>query len=150
MSNSVEWLERNFKEALELPSEAVSLLLMLYSAAQTFDDYADGDPVSREELDALIWNTLVAIPENQFYRMYSHKLTPVIATTILKWQGSDRAEREGQIDAKTFGWRAGYFDIVLLVFNLVHGVGNAIMNAQHVMNLYGEVYEDYLKEFDHA
>ena len=150
MSNNIEMLQRNFEEVLQLPDEAVALLVMLYNVAQTFDDYADGDEVTRQELDALIWNSLVGIPQNRFYQINQISLLPIIATTVLKWQGSDRAERKGQADAKTFGWRAGYFDIVLFVFNLVHGPSNAINNADVIMNLYGESLEDYVKEFEDA
>lgn len=150
MANNIEMLQRNFEEALQLPDDAVALLVMLYNVAQTFDDYADGDDVTRQELDALIWNSLVGIPQNRFYQLNQISLLPLIATTVLKWQGSDRAERKGQVDAKTFGWRAGYFDIVLFVFNLVHGPNNAIHSADVIMNLYGESFEDYAKEFENA
>jgi len=145
-----ESLRTNLEGAFLLPREAVDLLLMVFHVTQTFDDYADGDEVSRDDLNALIWDTMVAIPENRFYRMYSDKLVPVIATCILKWQGSDMAERNGQAGAMAYSWRAGFYDLVLFVFSLVHGPTVAIQNSLTIMSLYGESFEDYMKEFDNA
>jgi hypothetical protein len=145
-----EWLRLNLQKALALPAPAVDWLLMLFEAIQVFDDVADGDPVEREDLNAVIWNTLVGMNQNTFWIANSHSLTPVVATMILKWQASDQAERAGKADAKSFVWRAGYYDVVLMAVALCHGTQQATEKAQQVMELYGEKFEDYMKEFDHA
>ena len=145
-----EWLRLNLQKALALPAPAVDWLLMLFEAIQVFDDVADGDPVEREDLNAVIWNTLVGMNQNTFWIANSHSLTPVVATMILKWQASDQAERDGKADAKSFVWRAGYYDVVLMTVALCHGTQQATEKAQQVMALYGETFEDYMKEFDHA
>jgi len=69
---------------------------------------------------------------------------------ILKWQASDTAERDGQANAKSYMWRAGYYDLVLMAVSLVHGAGFATLHGHHVMALYGETFEDYMKEFSNA
>jgi hypothetical protein len=69
---------------------------------------------------------------------------------ILKWQASDQAERAGKADAKSFVWRAGYYDVVLMTVALCHGTQRATEAASQVMELYGETLEDYIKEFSHA
>ena len=135
---------------LSLPTDASNLLVMIYDAFQVFDDYADGDEVERKELDALIWNTLIAIPQNPFYIRNSNAFWPVLATAILKWQGSDTAERKGKANAKSFVWRAGFYDIVLMVCALHHGSEWTANNAQIVMEMYGETLEDYMEEFKNA
>ena len=145
-----EWLRLNLQKALALPAPAVDWLLMLFEAIQVFDDVADGDPVEREDLNAVIWNTLVGMNQNTFWIANSHSLAPVVATMILKWQASDQAERAGQANAKSFVWRAGYYDVVLVAVALCHGTQQATEKAQQVMELYGEKFEDYMKEFDHA
>lgn len=145
-----EWLRLNLQKALALPAPAVDWLLMLFEAIQVFDDVADGDPVEREDLNAVIWNTLVGMNQNVFWIANSQSLTPVVAIMILKWQASDQAERAGQADAKSFVWRAGYYDVVLMTVALCHGTQQATEKAQQVMELYGEKFEDYMKEFDHA
>ena len=133
-----------------LPAPAIEWLLMLYGAIQVFDDVADGDAVERDDLNAAIWNTLVGMSQNIFWIANSQTLTPVVASMILKWQASDQAERSGKADARSFVWRAGYYDVVLMTVALCHGTQRATETAQQVMELYGETLEDYMKEFGNA
>lgn len=141
---------RSNLQAWAIPPVAVEWLLMLWGSIQAFDDYADADPVDRKALDALIWNTLVAMPQNAFFAQHAGSLTPIVASMVLKWQASDTVERKGEIDARSFVWRAGYYDVVLMVFQLVHGPALAKAHAHDVMRLYGESFEDYKKEFENA
>jgi len=143
-------LRENLIKVFMLPQPAVEWLVMVYDAIQVFDDVADGDQVAREDLNATIWNTLVGMHQNSFFTANSHHLTPLLATMILKWQASDTAERNGQANAKTFMWRAGYYDLILMTVSLVHGAGFATIHGHHVMALYGETFEDYMKEFGDA
>ena len=69
-----------------------------------------------------------------------------MAVQLLKWQASDKAERDGRADAKSFMWRAGYYDLVLFVNLLCNGPSAPIAP----LSLYGETLADYLKEFPHA
>ena len=147
---SSEWLKENLQKVLALPAPATEWLMMLWGAIQVFDDVADGDPVEREDLNAAIWNTLVGMNQNSFWAANSLSLAPVVATMILKWQGSDQAERAGNADARSYVWRAGYYDVVMMVVALCHGTKYATDNAHLVMALYGETLEDYMKEFSHA
>lgn len=143
-------LEKNLKEGLLLPFDAVQWLLDLYHAFQIFDDFADGDAVDRNDLNKLIWNTLVGMQQNSFYIQNSFRLLPVISVNILKWQASDTVERAGNADAKAYVWRAGYYDIALTVVEICHGPVFAAQNAHIVLGLYGETYDDYMKEFKNA
>jgi len=133
-----------------LPASAVDWLMMLYEAIQVFDDVADGDPVDRDDLNSTIWNTLVGMGQNPFWQVNQQTLAPIVASMILKWQGSDEAERAGKADARSFVWRAGYYDVVLMAVALCHGTKAATAHAQQVMHLYGEKLEDYLMEFNDA
>ena len=147
---SEEWLRENFVSVFELPNAAVEWLLMLWDSIQVFDDVADGDEVKRNDLDVVIWNTLVGMSQNQFWQANANSLMPVVATMVLKWQASDEAERDGKADAKSYMWRAGYYDVVLMVVTLCHPAKRAKELSRYVMELYGEKFEDYMKEFDHA
>jgi hypothetical protein len=147
---NVDWLKENLQRVFALPAPAVEWLLMLWGAIQVFDDVADGDPVEREDLNAAIWNTLVGMNQNTFWQANSHTLAPIVASAILKWQASDQAERAGQADARSFVWRAGYYDVVLMAVALCHGTQRATEAAKQVMELYGETLEDYMKEFSNA
>lgn len=150
MQQHLESLEKNLTEGLFLPVDAVKWLLDLFHAFQIFDDFADNDIVDRNDLNLLIWNTLVGMQQNSFYIANSYCLSSIVGLNILKWQASDRVERSGNADAKSYVWRAGYYDIVLAVVQLCHGPVFAAQNAHIVLGLYGETYENYIKEFKNA
>lgn len=143
-------IRKHLEDTLALPAPAVDWLSTLWEVIQTFDDLVDGDAVERQELDALIWNALIALPCHPFFVAHSHTLGVALSTATLKWQASDRAERDGQADARSFAWRASFYDVVLVVLNLCYGPHVAQSKAHLVMHLYGEKLEDYLKEFEHA
>ena len=143
-------IRHNLEHVFAMPKDAADWLCMLFDAIQVLDDVADGDKIERSALDAAIWNLLVAMPQNRFFAAHSTALLPLVATQILKWQAADEVERKGQADAKSFTWRAGFYDVVLLAVSLVHGPNAAIPAAASVLRLYGENFEEYMKEFDHA
>lgn len=132
---------------LELPPEAAAWLMDVWHMIQTLDDVADGDAVERPHLDRVIWASLVTMPANPFYLANAPALQAGLATMVLKWQASDDAERAGKADARSYIWRAGYYDLVLLVVLLTKGHAGAMNKAMTVMHLYGETLHEYLKEF---
>lgn len=148
--NSYEVLQISFKEGLNLPADASEFLLNVWGATQFFDDVADGDEVKRPVLDQVIWDFFIGFAENAFFQKNAIVLKSQLMTMILKWQASDQAERSGEASAKSYMWRAGYYDLVLSVVTIVHGYQNAIKLAKSVMDLYGETLEDYLEEFKDA
>lgn len=137
-------------QQLGIPEDASAWLLDMWHVIQVFDDIADGDPVSRRDLDLTIWKALIAMPANTFYRRFAMELQPVVATAFFKWKASDDAERGGRADARSFVWRSAYYDLVLLVILLCHGPVAAIEKAESVMALYGEDYAKYREEFSNA
>lgn len=143
-------LKDHFSKSLGLPPDAVDWLIQLYQVTQFFDDVADGGEVQRSDLNAALWNVLVSMPRNPFFQTHASDLTPMVAAQILKWQASDRAERKGAADEKSYMWRAGYYEIVLLVVALAHGHEAATNAADAILRIYGEKFDDYMKEFDHA
>ena len=135
---------------LELPQDAAAWLLDLWHVIQFFDDVADGDAISRIDLDLAIWKALVSMPVNPFFRANITDLQPVVAAAFLKWKASDDAERSKQADARSFVWRAAYYDLVLLVVLLTQGPIKALEKAESVMRLYGDDYATYREEFPNA
>ena len=135
---------------LFLPADAVAWLMILFDAVQVFDDVQDGDLVSAQDLSACVWNTLVAMPQNAFFAANSSHLLPAMGTAIMKWHAANALEKSGDHSAKSYVWRAGYYDIVLLCVILCRGAEFAQANAASILNLYGETFDDYLKEFGNA
>lgn len=141
---------KNHLEDLKLPSEAIDWLLMLWHVTQVWDDVADSDEIKRNDLDNAIWYSLVGMYANPFFQANSSSLLPIVANVIMKWQASDYAERESESDARSFVWRAGFYDVVMITVILCHGHEKAKQIAPYVMNMYGEKLEDYLMEFGHG
>lgn len=131
-----------------LPPHAAQWCVMLYEALQVFDDVHDGDPVTKDDLHSVIWFTLVAMPQNPFYAQHSKELSGVVAALIMKWHAANACEDAREADAKSFVWRAGYFDVVLLCATLAHGPVFAKQNAESILRLYGEDLDTYLGEFN--
>jgi hypothetical protein len=143
-------LRLQLTQGLALPADAVAWLLDLWNCIQTLDDYADGYYVDRPALDALIWRALVGMPSNAWFLAHASSLLPAIAQMVLKWQASDKVEQDGNADARSFVWRAGYYEVVLMSVLLAHGQEVAQKTAHVVLGLYGEQLNDYLSEFKKA
>ena len=149
MTDAEHWLLKNF-EALDLPANATAWLLDLWKITQVLDDLADDDRVSPAEVQEAVWKILVTFPANPFFIANAAALQPALATAVLKWEAANRAEKTGQADEKSYMWRAGYYDIVVLVLLLCQGYDSAMAKASSVMALYGEKFSDYRAEFSNG
>lgn len=134
-------------EAWELPPDAIAWLLDLWRITQTLDDVVDRDEIAPEVAQKAIWSIFVTFPANPFYLANAAQLQPALATAVLKWEAASRAERLGFADAKSYMWRAAYYDVLLLVVLLCQGYDSAMAKAPAVMALYGESYDEYRAEF---
>lgn len=139
-----EILKSHLETALKLPADAVDWLMGLWRVTQVFDDVADGDPVERPDLDAAIWDALAGMPANPFFQRHQAWLIPATSQMVLKWQVSDRVEREGKASERSFIWRAGFYDVVLMVAAIVHGPNLDV--AATALGLYGEEFQEYMEE----
>ena len=108
----IEALEDHFINALDLPQPAADWLLDLWRVIQVFDDIHDGDEVA--DVMPALWAGLVTMPGNPFYQANAAALQAAVATAILKWHAANEAEAAGEADARSFVWRAAYYDVVLL------------------------------------
>lgn len=144
----IEALEDHFVNALDLPRPAADWLLDLWRVIQVFDDIHDGDEVA--DVMPALWASLVTMPGNPFYQANAAALQAAVATAILKWHAANEAEAAGEADARSFVWRAAYYDVVLLAVLLSHGQAEALRLAPVVMMMYGEPFAAYQEEFPHA
>lgn len=137
-------------KGLQLPPAATDWLCNLWDAIQFLDDVVDGDAIDRKTKDAQVFNLLVGLPMSPFFRANADSLYTAVTTMIMKWHAANDAEESGKADARSFVARAGFYDVVLMVVTLCHGPEIARDLAKHVMWMYGETLEDYLREFNHA
>ena len=131
---------------LGLPAEAVGFLLKLWTAIQFVDDVQDGDPPDREAL----YTVLLDLPLDPFLAAHRGILAPVLVTQWHKWQAANTVEHDREADARSYGWRAGYYDVVLCVAAICLPRERVEEIATRILRLYGETLADYLKEFDNA
>lgn len=138
-------------DSLMLPPAAKEWLLDLSDVIQAMDDWYDDDKeVSKDSKQEAIYKALVLLPSNPFYLQFSNVLSPVLSNAILKWSGANSKEANGTADAKSYMWRASFYDVILAVVSIVHGPFQAMQVSAHIANLYGESFEEYLKEFKHG
>ena len=139
-------LEHSF-ETLAFGPDASRWLMDVWRAIQVFDDMADGDEVARSDLDKAIWSSLVGLQLNPFHQANGAALVPVLALQILKWHGANSVEAERKPDARSFVWRAGYYDLVLMVACIIHGPERSAALSPVIMRMYGDGFAEYLEEF---
>jgi len=146
----IDTLRHHFVDELDLPPSAIDWLLDLWRVIQVFDDAVDGDAIDPAEAQAATWAALISLPGNPFFCANAAALQPALATAVLKWFAANEAELDGRADERSYMWRAGYYDVVLLVVLLCHGRVEAERLASSVMQMYGEPFADYRKEFPRA
>lgn len=135
---------------LELPIEAQDWLLDYWDVIQGLDDWRDNDEVDPKEKEKVIYQVLVNMPANPFFRTNAYALLPVMSNMVLKWIGANKLEDNKEELSKSYMWRAAYYDLILEVVRLVHGYAVAADVADYVAKMYGEKLEEYMKEFKDA
>jgi len=135
---------------LNLPEPTVRWLSDFWSVIQGLDDWRDNDEVSPQEKEAVIYKVMFLLPNNPFFQYHSKELLPIVSNLVLRWIGANRLEDNREDLHKAYMWRAAYYDLILEVVRLVHGFEAAANASDFVAKLYGETFEDYVKEFQNA
>jgi hypothetical protein len=135
---------------LNLPLDTQRWLTDFWDVIQGLDDWRDNDVVDPAEKEKVIYQVMVALPSNLFFQRHAQHLLPIMSNLVLKWIAANRLEDNKEELNKAYMWRAAYYDLVLEVVRLVHGYENAAVASQYVAKMYGESFEDYVKEFQNA
>jgi hypothetical protein len=135
---------------LNLPIDSQLWLSDFWNVIQGLDDWRDNDAVDPVEKEKVIYQVMVAMPSNPFFQKNAQHLLPIMSNLVLKWIAANRLEDNKEELHKAYMWRAAYYDLVLEVVRLVHGYENAALASEYVAKMYGETFEDYVKEFENA
>jgi len=135
---------------LNLPEPAVRWLLDFWDVIQGLDDWRDNDSVDAQQKEAVIYKVMFLLPNNVFFQYHAKELLPIVSNLILKWIGANKLEDNREQLEKAYMWRAAYYDLILEVVRLVHGFEAAANASDFVAKLYGETFDDYVKEFENA
>lgn len=122
-----------------LPADARDWLLDLWLAVQIIDDAQDGD--KNDGAEDAAFAIFVRMPTNGFWIAKQSALLPVLAVMVIKWKAANRAELAGHADARSYMWRAGYYDVVAMVAHLCG------CDPVRALGLYGETFAEYQREF---
>ncbi len=125
---------------LGLPVEARTWLLDLWNLIQVLDDAFDGDKPDPAAVRRATWAIFQNMPLNDFYRQYAAILQPVLVLQLLKWDAANAVEALQLQNEKSYVWRAGFYEVVLMCCHLcgINDVGHACME------LYGETFAEYM------
>ena len=129
-------------DSLGLPAPAKAWLLDLSTVIQVLDDAMDGDDAGQANVTraamAIFWD----MPLNPFYRDNFSALQPVLKLQVLKWLAANDVEMGSKADERSYMWRAGFYDVVLMVCALCDCDQSA-----SALSLYGETFTAYMEGF---
>lgn len=84
-------------QALKGHVEAVRFCQIIFRISQTWDDLIDRDrPVGAGEINRMMFEALVELPENGFYQQFFNELRPLIRSFITDWLASNELELGGE------------------------------------------------------
>ena len=129
-------------DILNLEGEPRWFLETIWELLQFFDDVYDKDPVTN--FDSALYGAFLTLPTNNFYTRHQAALAPAIHIAIEKWKLANYVEENGKADAKSYMWRACFYDILALVCIL----NGCPQQTQAALTMYGETFEDYMKEME--
>lgn len=131
-------LQKHF-DTIGLPPQAQAWLLDLWNLIQVLDDATDGDKADPLAVRRATWAIFQNMPLNDFYRQYVAILQPVLVLQLLKWEGANVVEARGEANEKSYVWRAGFYEVVLMCCHLC-GLNDM---AHACMEMYGETFDEY-------
>ena len=130
--------------------EAVDFMQTISEWTHLYDDLIDGDKeIDKDDVHRVMWKIMVDLPMNNFYRMHSNKLAPVIATGILNWRGANDMERSGVKEELFISHATRYSinDLALLVMLILGGADHAAKYARPARLVFQrDTIDHYLKE----
>lgn len=103
---------------------AVAFYMVLFGVAHFWDDLIDRDkPISDESINGVMWNVLVTLPNNPFYRQHFDTLNPMLVNAIANWQTANTFERgdDERLHQVAFVARSDYANILIQCAYLIGG-----------------------------
>ena len=147
---------RNQKELLNRvllgDQPAIAFCETLFSISQTWDDIIEQDLYRDYDVNRMMWEALIALPNNPFYQQYFDILNPLMQAAIIDWMDSDelcKGTKEEKVAAYVL--RDSLTNIIIHCARLVGGFDWMREVSMEVRGaLYDEPFDDYLKEHDNG
>lgn len=94
---------------------AEAFMLTFYDIAHFFDDVLDRDAdIGEASIYKALWQAMVELPRNGFYKAHFNELNPIVCQGILCWRTANTLERGTDEDGRRFAYvlRSAYLDVV--------------------------------------
>ncbi len=135
-------------------ADAAAFLTTIVEVLHFWDDLIDDDrALSNTEINERMWQALVLLPRNRFYREHLNDLSPILAQAVLNWMTANTMENKvggGGLDLPiAFIIRSSYVDLISQValicggFQWAQQITLAARRSAH-----GETYPGYLANLD--
>lgn len=134
--------------------EAARVLAITGGASQMADDFVDGDVPEEKRSDVmslLLISLLVELPNNAFYQRYRVRLEPILCSSILMWNGSNKWVKGNEHDRRyAYVYRETMEQIIGIVALLTGGHAHAIRTNNEVHQWFhgreAEAYAEWERE----
>jgi len=125
---------------------AVDYVQTLARVSQVFDDVVDGDkPVTKSEMTRAVWDSLVAIPMNPFFREHIGTLAPMTQAFVQDWMDANVLEQGSDEDKNiAFVLRDNLYSIVIHMTHIIGGYEWATSWSPEIRR---HIHEDSLIEY---
>lgn len=102
--------------------DALRFIAELFRVAKFLDAVVDGEEVPESEARSAMWDALMSVPSNRFFRENESVLRPLIANAFLAWEDSNVLAREDDEGVEiAHHLRYNVNDIAVMVAYLVGG-----------------------------
>jgi hypothetical protein len=134
--------------------EAIFFIETITRCSHLYDDLIDEDKkIEKDFVHQVMWEIMVGLPMNGFYRANATVLAPVIATGILNWRGANEMEALGNKEELYISHATRYSinDLALLCLVLVGGHKHAAQHARGARLVFQrDTIKHYLQEHDYG
>lgn len=138
------------EEAVQGDPEALAFLRAMARVLHFWDDLIDKDkPIADAEIHARMWDALIVLPLNNFYRDNIDVLSPILISAIANWRIATAVERDEMSDPIDLKWafviRSTYVDLVVMCAHLIGGLEHAVACGPAIRRwAHAEGYGGYL------
>lgn len=119
------------EEAVLGNKDALAFLNAMARVLHWYDDVIDRDKEMVDEHTHLcMWDALITLPTNRFYRDNITMLSPILVQSIVNWRIANDVERASASSIRDLGFafiiRSTYVDLVSMSALIVGGVEHAV------------------------
>jgi len=117
-------MEDRIRFALHGHEPAVRFFLLLRDTLHFWDDLIDRDRViTPEHINISMFNALIELPSNPFYRQFQDQLQPVLVNAFANWHAANKFESEQNLKnlEVAFVIRSDYANILIQCAYIVGG-----------------------------